>query len=529
MFATRKMVLLTIVVLAAAGGALAHPFDSVVSFGDSLSDTTNNPATGDYWEGRWSNGPLWDEQLASNSVATLFDFAYSGSQTSDLSNQVAAAVARTWNDTNTLFTVWSGANDFFDNAAANGFNQGSWDDTIARGVANIAQAVSTLGSNGARYVLVFDLPDLSRLPAVLTNAELSSERSTILELVNEFNTQLVDALRTVEEENPNLRLKYIDDFSLLDTIIANPTAYGFTVVTNGALAVLGDPAFDGPGADYLFWDAVHPTTKGHGLIAQLAGGTLTQFPPSLLTGPSNQIVAVGDQVTFSVSALDATSYQWLFANRRIAGATNDTYVLPHATAAKAGLYAVEVTNPFGSVISGNARLLVEVAPRITVQPRGGNGIAGRTFALSARASGSAPLRYQWQFNDADIANATNAALVLKNLQTNAAGSYALAASNAVGSATSRVVVLEVIVPPQITSQPASVEVAVGTAATFSVTAEGTAPLHYQWLRDGVAIARQTNSSFTISAVKTAQAGQYRVLVRNQGGSVLSSAAALKVE
>jgi phospholipase/lecithinase/hemolysin len=527
--ATRRCILLTIVIWATAGGALAHPFASVVSFGDSLSDTTNNPAKGDYWEGRWSNGPLWDEYLAGNLGAILYDYAFSGSQTSDLSKQVAAADAGTWDDTNTLFTVWSGANDFIDNAAANGYNYADWEATVYGAVENIAQAVSTLSASGARYILVLNMPDLSQLPALETNAEFASERSTIVELVSEFNSQLDSALAGVVDQNPNLRLSFVDDFTLLDNIIANPSAHGFTVVTNDALNAFVDPSFDGPGADYLFWDVIHPTTKAHGLLAQLAGSVITQFPPSFVAEPGNQTVAVGDRVTFSVSALDATAYQWLFAGHKIIGATNDTYVLSNATAAAAGVYAVEAMSPFGTATSANARLIVDVAPRIAVQPRSGNGIAGKTVVLSARATGSSPLSYQWQFHDSDIASATNATLVLTHLQTNAAGSYAVVAYNAVGSATSRVAVLNVIVPPQITSQPASVDAVDGAAVTFSVVAQGTAPFHYQWLRDGVGMAHQTNSSFTISAVKPAQAGRFRVLVRNKGGSVLSSAAVLQVE
>jgi phospholipase/lecithinase/hemolysin len=517
------------IVSATAGSALAHPFDSVVCFGDSLSDTTNNPAVGDYWEGRYSNGPLWDEQLASNIDAVFYDYAYSGSQTSDLSNQVAAAVAGTWNETNTLFTVWSGANDFIDSATANGDNKTAWDATISAAVDNIARAVSTLSDAGARYVLVLNLPDLSKLPALATNAEFAADRSTIVELVDDFNSKLASSLSALVKQNPNLRLKLVDDFTLLDSIIKNPSEYGFTVVTNDALDALVDPSFDGPGADYLFWDVIHPTTKAHGLVAQLAGVAIAQFPPSLLAGPSNQTVAVGDPVTFSASSLDATAYQWLLAGHKIKGATNDTYVLSSATTAEAGQYAVEAINPSGTVTSAEARLLVDVPPRITLQPRGGNGIAGKTFALSARATGSTPLSYQWQFNNSDIANATNAALLLKDLQTNQAGSYDVVARNAVGFAPSGVAVLNVIVPPQITSQPASTNVESGAAVTFSVTAEGTAPLHYQWERDGAAIAGQTNSLLAISAVKPAQAGKYQVLVKNQGGSVLSSAAVLKVE
>ena len=494
-----------------------------------MSDTTNNPAKGDYWDGRWSNGPLWDEYLAGDLGATLYDYAYAGSETSDLSGQVAAAKVAAWNETNTLFTVWSGANDFIDNALINGTSYSSWEATAAAAVSNITHAVSLLGEGGARYVVVLNLPDLSQLPAVETNAEFAADRALIRSFAVDFNTELEFALSSVENRNPNLRLSFLDDFSVLDKFIANPSAYGFTVVTNDALDALGDPTFDGPGADYLFWDVIHPTTKAHQMLSQYVDTALSEFPPSLVAGPSNQTVAAGESATFSVTALDATAFQWRWAGRKIAGATNVTYVIPSVTAAMAGLYSVEVSNSYGAVMSGDARLLVDVAPRITVQPRDENGIAGRSAVLSARATGSSPLAYQWQFNGSNIVNATKATLILTNLQTNAVGEYAMIAYNPVGSATSHVATLNVIVPPQIVGSPASVDVMAGSSVTFSVAADGTAPLHYQWLRDGLSLPHQTNSSLTISDVTLAQAGRFQVLVRNQGGSVLSAAAVLKVE
>ncbi|MGP8238836.1 MAG: immunoglobulin domain-containing protein [Limisphaerales bacterium] len=521
--------MLSIVFVALAENALAHPFATVVSFGDSLSDTTNNPANGDYWEGRWSNGPLWDEYLAGDLGATLYDYAFAGSVTADLPGQVSAAKAAAWDETNTLFTVWSGANDFIDNAQANGTSYSSWEATAAAAVSNIKRAVSMLSEGGARYVVVLNLPDLSQLPAVETNAELAADRSLIRGFAAGFNAGLEFALSSVENQNPNLRLIFLDDFTLLDKFIANPATYGFTVVTKDALDALDDPTFDGPGADYLFWDVIHPTTKAHQLLSQYVDTALSEFPPSFVAGPSNQTAAVGQSVTFSVIALDATAYQWQLAGRKIKGATNVMYIIPSVTAAMAGLYSVEVGNSYGTATSGEARLAVEIPPSITVQPRSQNGIAGRSAVLSARATGSLPLVYQWQFNGSNILNATKATLILTNLQTNAAGAYALIANNAAGAATSHVATLSIIVPPQIVSPPTNVNALAGSSVTFSVVADGTAPLRYQWLRDGVSLARQTNSSLTISAVTPAQSGRFQVLVRNQGGSVLSAAAVLKVE
>jgi phospholipase/lecithinase/hemolysin len=51
--------------------------------------------------------------------------------------------------------------------------------------------------------------------------------------------------------------------------------YGFANVTEPALLVDGDPA------QFLFWDTVHPTTRGHEILAREALARLVQhFSPA---------------------------------------------------------------------------------------------------------------------------------------------------------------------------------------------------------------------------------------------------------
>jgi Bacterial Ig domain/Immunoglobulin domain len=84
------------------------------------------------------------------------------------------------------------------------------------------------------------------------------------------------------------------------------------------------------------------------------------------------------------------------------------------------------------------------------------------------------------------------------------------------------------VPPTITTQPASRTVNAGANVTFSIVATGTAPLSYQWQKNSVNISGATGSSLTLTAVTTASAGSYRVIVSNSAGSVTSAAATLTV-
>jgi phospholipase/lecithinase/hemolysin len=71
----------------------------------------------------------------------------------------------------------------------------------------------------------------------------------------------------------------VDVNSLINSIIANPGAYGFTNVTSACMAIAGcNPN------TYLWWDTEHPTTYADSLVANLAYNDLNPTPePSSIT------------------------------------------------------------------------------------------------------------------------------------------------------------------------------------------------------------------------------------------------------
>jgi len=85
-----------------------------------------------------------------------------------------------------------------------------------------------------------------------------------------------------------------------------------------------------------------------------------------------------------------------------------------------------------------------------------------------------------------------------------------------------------LMPPVITSQPVGRSVLAGQAATFSVTATGLAPLAYQWFKDTQAISGATASSYSLAAAQAANAGAYKVVVSNPGGTTDSANAPLRI-
>jgi alpha-tubulin suppressor-like RCC1 family protein len=98
------------------------------------------------------------------------------------------------------------------------------------------------------------------------------------------------------------------------------------------------------------------------------------------------------------------------------------------------VFAVAAGGPPG--ISGfNVALTGDGSPHITIQPMSQSLAAGANVQLHARAVGVQPMRYQWQWNGQNLPRATNDDLTIA---AGAPGDYRMIATNALGSAISRV-------------------------------------------------------------------------------------------
>ncbi|HEY4415495.1 MAG TPA: LamG-like jellyroll fold domain-containing protein, partial [Verrucomicrobiae bacterium] len=82
--------------------------------------------------------------------------------------------------------------------------------------------------------------------------------------------------------------------------------------------------------------------------------------------------------------------------------------------------------------------------------------------------------------------------------------------------------------PFIVGQPTSANVNAGTAYTNSVTIGGSPTLSYQWYQNGTAVANQTNLNLVFAPITGDDAGNYYLVVTNNGGAVTSSVVALTV-
>ena len=167
-----------------------------------------------------------------------------------------------------------------------------------------------------------------------------------------------------------------------------------------------------------------------------------------------------------------------------------------------------------------------IGPMITLQPQSQTRVAYQNVVLSVSATGSAPLRYQWRFNSANLDGATNALLQLDTVQPQQAGDYQALVYNDVGSVVSSNGTLTLLYPATILAQPQSVTTRPGSNVTFSVLAYSPTGLSYQWQKNGANLAGATGSSLSLANVQFADSAAYTVVVTDAIGSATSAPAIL---
>jgi hypothetical protein len=255
----------------------------------------------------------------------------------------------------------------------------------------------------------------------------------------------------------------------------------------------------------------------------------THLPaPLITTQPASRTNLTGANVTFSVEASQATSYQWKFNGTNLAGGTASSYTRTNAQAAHVGNYSVVVSNGNGSLTSSNATLALIAVPTISSGPQNATVNQGQDAVFTVAASGNGPFTYQWRFIGININGATNSQYIRAAVQPSDVGDYSVVVRNTAGSAVSSSATLTVRTPPVIVTDPVDQTVNPGAPVTFTVSASGTGPLSYQWEFDGNVVSGATNSSYFISNAQSMNAGFYSVVVSNLAGVVQSESALLDV-
>lgn len=324
-----------------------------------------------------------------------------------------------------------------------------------------------------------------------------------------------------------------DHLQLLRPIAANGTNAQWIVASEMTYAPGDQPAADGDGASLHLISLDRLSEDAGSWIAALPspGRAYQAGPlPSFTAEPvSQRVVAFQDvALTSAVSGQNPTLFQWSWNGDRIEGADGARLALNAVDPGQLGSYQVTAVNAFGSVVSSNAILTVDLPPFVTVAPQSRSVLVGAGVSFTVAATGSGPLSYQWRKSGLPIPFATGTSYTLSRVTTNDAAFYDVLISDDVGTVASPKAVLTVLVPPTLVSQPDDATVLVGQTLRLLSSATGTPPLTYRWRRGTGTLAAQTNALFQATNTQVAQAGGYTVIVSNPAGSVTSRVATVSV-
>jgi len=301
--------------LLAAAWCQAASYSEAIVFGDSLSDSgnyftrfgevsrqpfeTENVPSEPYAIGghHFTNGATWVEQLTkklsipksglpsevspglfrnyavgrSRARAALLDNVFNEV---NLTTQVDLFLADEYDQAPgaALYIIWIGSNDVADALFAPNPAE-----IIGAALQNTFAQIQRLYGHGARNFLILNMPNFALTPLVLDVVSIypTPIQEYLLQNITlasvGYNQALAGNLAYMQSVFPEMDVISLDIFSSLNEIVANPEQYGLEIVDEACITPdTQGQAYCSNWGRYLFWDAQHPTRKGHSIIAEQA-------------------------------------------------------------------------------------------------------------------------------------------------------------------------------------------------------------------------------------------------------------------
>jgi len=281
-----------------AGGmasASAVSYSGITIFGDSLSDTGNILVATDgalpiapYFAGRFSDGAIWTDFLAGglgfSATASLMggqNYAFGGARTgTDASPPgLLAQTGGLWApslgggaaDPGRLYVLVGGGNDMRD--ARTAFQGDTPADEAGRqaaaelAAAQLTQSLGVLALNGAKTVLIGNLPDLGRTPEAVALGLVDAST----DVTHRFNALMPSVIAAGSSFGLSMRfvdLAGVANDLFLDATTNGGATFGITNVTTPCGSFLGSVGI--ACSTSAFSDALHPSTRAHQLLGEAA-------------------------------------------------------------------------------------------------------------------------------------------------------------------------------------------------------------------------------------------------------------------
>ncbi len=299
--------------------------ETMVTFGDSLSDVNNLSSltggiypTAPYYEpGRLSNGRVWNEYLQDrmdlkNPTLSYYqyitspptsksqpidiskvgwNFAVGGSKTDGHLNPSLNAVGLVQQienykglmaasgatvDSNTLYTLWSGNNDYLGLTPEELKDPALAFQKIQKTVSNVLNSVRSLAEMGAANIAIANIANLGDTPLVGRLGESAVNGLNGITAIH--NSLLAEGIESLKSEYSETNFIELNMNSLVADLLENPEDNGLideaktkscTNIDDVPNLPMNFEKCENPG-DYFYWDNQHPDTTIHELAANYA-------------------------------------------------------------------------------------------------------------------------------------------------------------------------------------------------------------------------------------------------------------------
>ncbi len=309
--ALRVLLAAFVLIFTAPRLGLAQTYTDIFIFGDSLSDTGNifagtfgfYPPDPPYFQGRFSDGPVWVEYLADRLGLSVIangadstivygnNFAVGGAEAAfdvpilfgiaipSLRTQVDCFIAASPMPlpADALYVLYAGNNDLlnpdFDEKTK----------VIQDAVDAIADSITALAAMGAKDFVIPNIADLGVTPAVKIENDNSAESTAI---AVEFNAAISSQLAILSTQL-DIRILHFDLFSLGEQIIEDAInnegmLFGITNIDTPVFSG-ADPAIS------MFADDLHPSGKIHRIFGHEVFNELMDYPSLFITANPSAI------------------------------------------------------------------------------------------------------------------------------------------------------------------------------------------------------------------------------------------------
>ncbi|XP_077231795.1 GDSL esterase/lipase At1g71691-like [Tasmannia lanceolata] len=170
-----------------------------------------------------------------------------------------------------IFFVGMGSNDYLNNYllpnynTRNQYNSQQYANLL---VQQYTRQLTSLYNLGARKFAISSVGLLGCVPSILAQSSNSRCSDSVNNLVVLFNNNVRSMVNNFNTNLPGAKFIYLDVFKMFQDILRNPRPFGFSVIDRGCCGIGRNSGqitclpFQTPCANraqYVFWDAFHPT------------------------------------------------------------------------------------------------------------------------------------------------------------------------------------------------------------------------------------------------------------------------------